>query len=41
MASVEDLVNPAAAQAAWGVALGREHQHAPVERLEWWSARHQ
>ena len=38
MASVEYLVNPAAAQAAWGVALGRERQHAPFDRLEWWSA---
>ena len=38
MVSFEYLVNPAAAQAAWGVALGRECQRAPFDRLEWWSA---
>ena len=38
MASIEYLVNPAAAQATWGVALGRRCQTAPFDRLEWWSA---
>ena len=41
MASVEYLVNPAAAQAAWAAALGRGCQHAPFDRLEWWSALHE
>ena len=38
MASVEYLVNPREAQAAWTAALGRGYQHAPFDRLEWWSA---
>jgi CelD/BcsL family acetyltransferase involved in cellulose biosynthesis len=40
MASVEYLVNPREAQGApaWAAALGRGSQHAPFDRLEWWSA---
>lgn len=38
MASVEYLVNPREAQAAWAAALGRGFQHAPFDRLEWWCA---
>ncbi|QGN53203.1 GNAT family N-acetyltransferase [Novosphingobium sp. Gsoil 351] len=38
MASVQYLANPAGAQAAWTKALGRENQHAPFDRLAWWSA---
>ena len=41
MASVEYLVNPAAAQAVWIEALGRVGQPAPFDRLEWWSALHE
>ena len=41
MASVEYLVNPAEAQAAWTVALGRGCQYAPFDRLEWWSSLHE
>lgn len=43
MASVEYLVNPAEAQAApaWAAALGRYCQHAPFDRLAWWSALHE
>lgn len=42
MASVEYLVNPREAQAApaWAAALGRTGQHAPFDRLAWWSALH-
>lgn len=36
MASVEYLVNPAGAQAAWTTALDREYQRSPFDRLEWW-----
>ena len=41
MASVEYLVNLAEAQAAWADALGRDCQHAPFDRLEWWCALHE
>ena len=43
MVSFEYLVNPAEAQAApaWAAALGRECQHAPFDRLAWWSALHE
>ena len=41
MASIEYLVNPAAAQAVWIEALGRDGQPAPFDRLEWWSALHE
>ena len=43
MVSFEYLVNPGEAQAApaWAAALGRECQHAPFDRLAWWSALHE
>ena len=43
MVSFEYLVNPVEAQAApvWAVALGRDCQPAPFDRLAWWSALHE
>ncbi|MDP3677026.1 MAG: GNAT family N-acetyltransferase [Novosphingobium sp.] len=41
MASVEYLVNPREAQAAWADVLGRGSQRAPFDRLEWWTALHE